>query len=145
MPASGAQRKKIPILPAMLSLGPFEIVVILAVALIFVGPDRLPEVARQVGKVVGQIRRTTDELRRTLDQEIREDERDQRLAEYKERQKKAQAERERALVGTGEGATDLVGAPAEAALDAEAAASPPEDIVDLGPAAVIPPAAGEDP
>ncbi len=128
MPASDGERKKIPILPAMLSLGFPEIMVILAVALIFVGPERLPEIARQIGKVVGEIRRTTDELRRTLELEIREDERDQRLSEYKERQKKAQAEREKVLAGTGEGSGELLGP------GANEAAPEPEPVLDLGPA-----------
>jgi len=113
----------------MLSLGLPEIMVILAVALIFVGPERLPEIARQIGKVVGEIRRTTDELRRTLELEIREDERDKRLAEYKERQKKAQAEREKVLAGTGEGSGDALGPGAN-----EAAPKPEPAVVDLGPA-----------
>lgn len=87
----------------MLSLGPLEIMLILALALVFLGPEKLPDVARQVGKFVGQIRRTTDELKRTLDAEIRDEERERRLAEYRERQAKAVAEREKTLKGTGEG------------------------------------------
>ncbi len=87
----------------MLSLGPLEIMLILALALVFLGPEKLPDVARQVGKFVGQIRRTTDELKRTLDAEIRDEERERRLAEYRERQAKAVAEREKRLQGTGEG------------------------------------------
>jgi len=102
----------------MLSLGLPEILLILAVALVFLGPERLPEVARQVGKVVGSIRRTTDDLRRTLDMEIRDDERNRRLAEYRERQKKAQEEREKVLAGTGEGDGELLGPGANEASDA---------------------------
>ena len=94
----------------MLSLGLPEILLILAVALVFLGPERLPEVARQVGKVVGDIRRTTDELRRTLDMEIREDERNRRLDEYRQRQRAAQEERDRVLAGTGEAPGELPGA-----------------------------------
>lgn len=39
------------------SLGPAEILVILVVALIVLGPNRLPEAGRQVGKALGEIRR----------------------------------------------------------------------------------------
>ena len=81
----------------MLSLGPLEIMLIVALALIFLGPERLPEVARQVGKVVGQVRRTTDDLKRTLDAEIRDEERERRLADYRERQAAAKARREASL------------------------------------------------
>lgn len=81
----------------MLSLGPLEIMLIVALALIFLGPERLPEVARQIGKVVGQVRRTTDDLKRTLDAEIRDEERERRLSDYRERQAAAKARREAAL------------------------------------------------
>ena len=43
------------------NVGGGEILVILLVALIFLGPEKLPEVARQMGKVVGEIRKVTPE------------------------------------------------------------------------------------
>lgn len=39
------------------SLGPAEIVAILVVALIVLGPKRLPEAGRQVGKAIAEVRR----------------------------------------------------------------------------------------
>src|SRR5947208_10143785 len=39
------------------SLGPAEILVILVVALIVLGPKRLPEAGRQVGKALAEVRR----------------------------------------------------------------------------------------
>ena len=52
------------------SLGIPEIAVILVVAVIVFGPDRLPEFARQAGRMVRQLRKfaesTQDELRREL-------------------------------------------------------------------------------
>lgn len=39
------------------SIGASEILVILIVALLVLGPERLPEAARQVGRVLGEIRR----------------------------------------------------------------------------------------
>ncbi len=47
----------------MLNVGPFELVVVLAVALIVVGPERLPELARSVGRVLRQFREVQDEVR----------------------------------------------------------------------------------
>ncbi|HUQ64338.1 MAG TPA: Sec-independent protein translocase protein TatB [Acidimicrobiales bacterium] len=38
------------------SLGPLEILVILVVALIVLGPERLPKAARQLGKAVAEVR-----------------------------------------------------------------------------------------
>lgn len=41
-----------------------ELLIIFAVALIVLGPERLPEVARALGKISGQARRAADQLRR---------------------------------------------------------------------------------
>ncbi len=41
----------------MFNIGSPELVVILLVALIVLGPNKLPEVARQVGRAMGEIRR----------------------------------------------------------------------------------------
>jgi Tat protein translocase TatB subunit len=47
---------------SVFGIGPLEILLIAALALVVFGPDRLPEIARQVGKVLGDVRRTTNEL-----------------------------------------------------------------------------------
>ena len=39
------------------TIGPAEILVVLLVALIVLGPERLPEAARQVGRFVSEVRR----------------------------------------------------------------------------------------
>jgi len=49
-----------------LGLGYTEIAIILVIALIVIGPNRLPELLRTVGKMMGQLRRTSDELRREI-------------------------------------------------------------------------------
>ena len=41
----------------MLNVGTPELLVILVVALLVLGPDKLPEVARKVGNVIGELRR----------------------------------------------------------------------------------------
>jgi Tat protein translocase TatB subunit len=50
----------------MPSIGIGELVVIFLLLLVFVGPDRLPQVARTMGKVMGEVRRATDELKNAL-------------------------------------------------------------------------------
>ena len=47
----------------MLGIGAEELLLVLVVALLVLGPERLPRVARDVGRVVGDLRRTSDEFR----------------------------------------------------------------------------------
>ena len=53
------------------SLGPAEILVILVVALIVLGPKRLPEAGRQVGKAIAEVRKWSqsfqDEIKSVTD------------------------------------------------------------------------------
>src|SRR5919202_6747975 len=41
----------------MFNLGPFELVAIFVVALLVFGPDKLPEIGRQVGRAIREFRR----------------------------------------------------------------------------------------
>jgi Tat protein translocase TatB subunit len=47
----------------MFGVGPEELMLVLIVALLVLGPERLPKVARDVGRIVGELRRTSDEFR----------------------------------------------------------------------------------
>ena len=46
-----------------LGMGTMEILLILLIAFIFLGPDRMVNAARFLGKTVGQLRRMSDDLR----------------------------------------------------------------------------------
>ena len=50
----------------MLNVGAPELLVILVVALLVFGPNRLPELARQAGKAMGEVRRVADGVRAEL-------------------------------------------------------------------------------
>ncbi len=41
-----------------------ELIVVMMVVLLAVGPDKLPEAARKFGKIMGDLRRTSDSVRR---------------------------------------------------------------------------------
>ncbi len=60
----------------MLNVGPLELLVVLAVALIVVGPERLPELARSVGRVLRQFRDVQDEVRNMVSSGVDDDMRD---------------------------------------------------------------------
>lgn len=67
----------------MLGLGVGEVVIILIVALVVLGPTKLPQVARNVGKGLREFRRAASDLQHTFDEVAREAEREERAAETK--------------------------------------------------------------
>ena len=52
------------------SLGSTELLVILAAALIFFGPRKLPQLSRQLGKSLSEFRRASDDFKRTWEREV---------------------------------------------------------------------------
>jgi sec-independent protein translocase protein TatA len=55
------------------SLGPAEILVILVIALLVFGPNRLPEIGRQVGKGVREVRKFQQTLRSDFEDVMADD------------------------------------------------------------------------
>ncbi len=56
----------------MLNIGPQELLLILVVALMVVGPKRLPELGRSIGRGLRELRRAQGEVRRTLQESLDE-------------------------------------------------------------------------
>lgn len=50
----------------MFGIGPEELMLIALVALLVLGPERMPRLMRDLGKVLGDLRKTSDELRDDL-------------------------------------------------------------------------------
>lgn len=49
-----------------------EIIIILLVALVVLGPQRLPEIARKIGRWTNELRRAAGEMRAGLEAEVKE-------------------------------------------------------------------------
>lgn len=69
----------------MFGIGTMELLVIMAVALMVVGPRKLPQIARTMGKAFGEFKRVTGDVKRTIDAEVQR-------AERQETTKKAKSE-----------------------------------------------------
>lgn len=54
----------------MFGIGMSELLIILGLALILIGPKKLPELARLLGKTLGDLRKATDDLKETIAEEI---------------------------------------------------------------------------
>lgn len=68
----------------MFGIGMPELLLILALALIVIGPKKLPDIARALGKGLAEFRRATDDLKSSIQQESRTaDTRDRLLQEGK--------------------------------------------------------------
>ena len=52
------------------SLGATELLFILAIALIFFGPRKLPQLARSMGKGLSEFRKASDDFKRTWEREV---------------------------------------------------------------------------
>ena len=53
----------------MFNIGMPELIIIFIVALLVVGPKRLPDIARQLGKAIAQLKRASIDLKEALEQE----------------------------------------------------------------------------
>ena len=68
----------------MFGIGSTEVLIILAVALVVLGPKNLPGIARTVGKAMGEFRRASTDFQRTINAEV--------VLEEHEQKKKKEAE-----------------------------------------------------
>lgn len=55
----------------MFGIGMPELLLILALALIVIGPKKLPDLARAIGRGLAEFKRATEELKNTINEETR--------------------------------------------------------------------------
>ncbi len=58
----------------MFGIGIPELILILAVALIVIGPDKLPEVAKTLGKAFFELKKVVDGVKTSIDEEVKSEE-----------------------------------------------------------------------
>ena len=68
----------------MFGIGLPEMIIIAVVALIFIGPDKLPGVLRSIGKGLVELKRATSDVRSTVQEEMQKIEEDIELKEFRE-------------------------------------------------------------
>ena len=92
----------------MLNIGISEMLLASVVAILVLGPDRLPEVMRFLGRTYGRIRSASNELRRAFQLEVDRVEAERRSDEIRRRAEALQARRD-AEAGTGSTARRTLG------------------------------------
>src|SRR6202163_2356691 len=78
-PAFNSRKPRKQRLPAMLSMP--HLIVLFVVALVIFGPQKLPELARMLGKATAEFRKMTGDFRYALEDEVRDLERQTRIRE----------------------------------------------------------------
>ncbi|MCP4035634.1 MAG: twin-arginine translocase TatA/TatE family subunit [bacterium] len=56
----------------MFGIGPLELAVVFVLALLVMGPKKLPELARTLGRGLAEFRRASNDLRRSMDMDLDE-------------------------------------------------------------------------
>ncbi|RYF21675.1 MAG: twin-arginine translocase subunit TatB, partial [Flavobacteriales bacterium] len=74
----------------MFGIGPMEAIIIALVAVIFVGPDKLPGVLKKFGRFYVQAKRHANDVKSSFDSAIHEAERDLELEKIRELQRQIQ-------------------------------------------------------
>ena len=87
----------------MLSLP--HLVILFVIALLVFGPEKLPELARMLGKAMAEFRRVTTDVRRVVEDEMRDMELKNREADLRKREAEFAAEREKSIMPPGGNAT----------------------------------------
>jgi sec-independent protein translocase protein TatB len=105
----------------MFGIGSTELIVILIVALIVIGPAKLPEMAKSLGKALGEFRRVSTDVKRTIEMEAEQSEQKEKTAQAKKElfpdAQKSEAAPQPAAAQTAEASSEPAKQPAESEKD----------------------------
>jgi sec-independent protein translocase protein TatB len=73
----------------MFGLGFTEILLIAVLALLFIGPDKLPDTMKTIARTLGKLKRMVDDTKSTISQELQVDELRQEVMQYRQELDKA--------------------------------------------------------
>jgi sec-independent protein translocase protein TatB len=76
----------------MSSLGMADSLILMVLALVVFGPRKLPQIGRQIGKLMYEFRKASNDFKFQMEEELR-------MAEDAERKQKEEAQRQQALTG----------------------------------------------
>ena len=68
----------------MFGIGMTELIIILAIALLVIGPEKLPELARTLGKGLSEFKKTAEDFRNTIHEDIMVEEEKEKLLQKAE-------------------------------------------------------------
>jgi len=111
----------------MLGLGIGEILLIGAILLVVVGPEKLPTFMRTAGRMYGQVRRASDDLRRAFVMEADRVDAEERYRKLQERRKQAEDDRRKAVENAGAGTVPQEPSIANPASEGRPPAAPDDD------------------
>lgn len=82
-----------------------HLVILFVIALLVFGPEKLPELARMLGKAMAEFRRVTGDVRRVVEDEMRDMELKTREADLRKREAELATEREKSIKPPAESTT----------------------------------------